>query len=408
MPARKMRRLPGPYWSSVWLLALALTPIGGFETRLLLQEPLPSRTSSSSWLSFATSRRVPPLLPRVLFSTPNYGRGAEIWPPTNEESIRLEDSFPGRKIPDDAQQLLKEYANTAPDSKDQIRKADKDVKLLEWGQKWFLLGGTTSPRSLVRRILRRAASAQERGLDQSTSSAQAETMDKTPAIVAIALLLTGHIRPVDAVLVAFLSWYFVTLASVAKSVRKPLHEDVDNNVVVPIMPALPPQGHVPSLVSNPLGYDFSYSIPYDRWLRLGVLVGLLAPLGTSLRYAFVTHNVAATSLVLRPLFFLCCQAISEAIGRRVMTPLPLRILVPISYNTVRLWYLWQWTFAAQGILGWWGRGLAVMNLLYWSANLFAFLLPIAAVRYARAHFMCVEFEQVTTRSGMEESVGLQS
>jgi hypothetical protein len=53
-----------------------------------------------------------------------------------------------------------------------------------------------------------------------------------------------------------------------------------------------------------------------------------------------------------------------------------------------------------------GRILAIANAVYWAANLFCFLLPIATIRYMRAHFFGVEAEEVTTRLGMEESVGL--
>jgi hypothetical protein len=86
-------------------------------------------------------------------------------------------------------------------------------------------------------------------------------------------------------------------------------------------------------------------------------------------------------------------------------PLPLRILVPIAYNTVRLVPLWGWALAPTP-LGYVGRAVAVMNLLYWATNLFGFLLPTAAMRYMRAHFFGVEAEHVTTRPGFESTIGL--
>jgi len=57
-------------------------------------------------------------------------------------------------------------------------------------------------------------------------------------------------------------------------------------------------------------------------------------------------------------------------------------------------------------LGYTGRTVAVMNLIYWALNLFGFLLPIASVRCMRAHFFNIEAEQVTIRPGMESSVRL--
>lgn len=89
---------------------------------------------------------------------------------------------------------------------------------------------------------------------------------------------------------------------------------------------------------------------------------------------------------------------------RDKAPLPLRILCPIAFNTARLIPLWRWASTSPSSLQ--GRLLAVANLLYWSANLFAFLIPTAAMRYMRAYFLCVEAEQVTTRQGFENSVGL--
>ena len=55
-----------------------------------------------------------------------------------------------------------------------------------------------------------------------------------------------------------------------------------------------------------------------------------------------------------------------------------------------------------------GRVVATANLVYWMTNLFGFLLPVAAVRYMRAHFFAVEAEQVITRPSMEDSAGLLS
>jgi hypothetical protein len=80
----------------------------------------------------------------------------------------------------------------------------------------------------------------------------------------------------------------------------------------------------------------------------------------------------------------------------------------VVYNTVRLGYLWNWLLhtSAKGSHYFWGRALAGANLAYWAINLFAFLLPVASLRYMRAHFFAVEAESVTTRRGMEETIGL--
>ena len=84
----------------------------------------------------------------------------------------------------------------------------------------------------------------------------------------------------------------------------------------------------------------------------------------------------------------------------------------MAYNTVRLAYLWNWvrfTITAASSTGtslFIGRAFAGANLAYWTINLLAFLVPIATIRYMRAHFFGVEAESVTTRRGLEETIGL--
>jgi len=302
-----------------------------------------------------------------LFSS--YGRNSEIWPPVGlDHPIKLADSFPNGEIPSQATQTLQQIGSRLEEPKPVI-----------WKRR--------IPRAMARMLKRAASSQEEQAFSENTSG-----MDLTPAVAAMLLLVSGYVKPLDVILVSFLSGYFCILTMVARSLRS------DN--VTPVLPALPPQGHVPTLVSNPLGYSLTYSRQYDSFIKLGVLAGLLGPVLTGWRYA-LNGQVAASRVCARPIFFLCFQALSEAVGRRAMTPLPIRILVPVAYNTVRLGYLWNWCFF-PGHLGALGRGLAVANLIYWGVNLFGFLLPVAAMRYMRAHFYCVEAEQVTTRVGLEE------
>ena len=296
-----------------------------------------------------------------------YGRGSnEIWPPTNEGVIRLEDSFPNGQIPENVLNLLKKPKQPPPES--------------------------TWMKRTIDRILRRAAIGQE---EQTRSQ-----LDRTPFVVALSLLF--FVQPMDILLVTLLSGYFCVLTQLAATTT---------SRGTPTLAALPPQGHVPIFVSNPLGYSITNSALYDNWLRLGVALGLMGPLAWIARHSLVARGALDASLVLlaaRPLFLLCCQAVSESVSRYFpMVPLPIRILVPVAYNTVRLSYLWKWA-AASRALGTTGRLLALANFGYWGLNLFAFLLPFATMKYMRAHFFSVEAEQVTTRSGLEEDLGLSS
>ena len=80
-------------------------------------------------------------------------------------------------------------------------------------------------------------------------------------------------------------------------------------------------------------------------------------------------------------------------------------------------YLWQWTMAlfaataaAKSSMLWIsriGKTVALSNLAYSAIHLFGILIPVAGLRYMRAHFLGVEAQQVTLRPGMgEETLGL--
>lgn len=327
----------------------------------------------SSAVPGLSSRR---LQPRLFGETP-YGRGAEIWPPTNEGIVDLKDSFPNGVLPDD---VAKRYQQQRRIIEDEVVALDTPVEEKK-KRRWSIL----PPR--VARILRRAAAEEEN--EQAT-----QPIDRTPAIVGLACL--SMVQPIDMLLVTFLSGYFCLLANWSK---------LASQTGVPSLPALPPQGHVPVQLSNPLGYNLSHSPIYNRWLKLGIFLGLIAPVIWIYHHAYGGGCLDA-ALAGRPLFLLCCQAISESLSRRylISTPLPIRILIPVAYNSVRLTYLWKFVVATG--LGWAGLLLAISNFLYWSVNLFGFLIPVATMKYMRAHFFFVEAQQVTTRVGMEETVGL--
>jgi hypothetical protein len=309
-----------------------------------------------------------------------YGKGADIWPPTNESPVQLADSFPNGKIPDHVARRLLE---------DQKFASDSELPVVEWRRRLI-------PRALIDRILRRAASAEERRQRQASSTlplfeSNRSAGDRMVAVVALGLV--PLIQPIDVLVLALISAYIFVLRLWAQSLRR--------DGVTPRLPALPPQGHVPAIIDNPLGYDLVHSLVYARWLRLGVGIGLIAPL---LWVLFAQASTAGTpSAAARPLFWLCCQALTEAGTRRFLTPLPIRIIVPVVYNVLRLGYLWKWAVVASSGGGRVVSFLVVLNLVYTTVNLFGFLLPVAVPRYLRAHVLGVEVEQVTMRPGMEDS-----
>ena len=250
---------------------------------------------------------------RVVVNTASYGRGAEIWPECNEDPLQLADSFPNGVVPPSAIMAMDQADMDAVHNR--VKEAVDDT-----GKQSSSSDGTTestqrSWSKRITRILRRAAAKEELEFEEVHAS-----MDKTPTVVALGLLLRGLIRPLDVVVVGVLTAYFVILHMAARSPR-------GDDVGAPTLPALPPQGHVPIMVSNPMGQSFTYSNAYDTWLKLGVLTGLFGPILYLTRLT-VKKEMVAARICARPIFLLCCQAISEAFSRRVMVRSIRTLLIP--------------------------------------------------------------------------------
>jgi len=252
-----------------------------------------------------------------LSSASIYGRGAEIWPECNEDPVQLKDSFPDGIIPESALEALQIPRPPIPQP-----------------------SGNLFQRILARRLL---------------------GVDVTPTVIASLLFLRGLVRPLDIMTVIAITGYWTILQRYAQSTRA--------DGLTPALPALPPQGHVPDLVSNPLGISFTNSNDYDQWLKMSALLSLVLPIGLIVKH-LAEQQLLAAKLFAGPLFLLCCQAMSESIARKTMAPLPIRILIPVLYNAVRLVPLWA--CASFGIMGRLGRLVAAANLGYWALNLFVF------------------------------------
>ncbi|KAL3799604.1 hypothetical protein ACHAWO_008920 [Cyclotella atomus] len=362
-----------------------------------------------------------------LTSTPlkSYGKGSEIWPECNEESISLTSSFPGGVIPDAVQNFLDSTQLPLPT-------AGGDAHMLT-----IIEPSSTSsvqPRTGKRRAIKRTLkhllhSAAEASSRRASSSSDGVVISKSPLLLAVLLIALQCVQ-MKHILSAFgASMYLVGMACWCAA---PKVTAAGNGEEV-YMSSLPPKGHVPSLISNPLGHIASSKL-YRIWLRSGALLSLLLPilalvsmgakdvynggleglLPINLKDAFNSivlaepmHGVAKT-LIGGHVFLICCQILSEGVGRAALLPLPIRILIPVTYNALRLVSLHEWAFypsVGEIALSKPLRILGIANLLYWYINLGVFL-PVAVVRYLRSHFICVEASEVSLRKGYEGSAGL--
>lgn len=384
-----------------------------------------------------------------------YGKGAEIYPETSDKIIRLEDSFPNGIMPPTAIALSDMSSNQSLSDAETLGNKTRTIDdsnpapSLSSGDSSSNSGSSSSnsnndkrrgyKRKIVRgaisRILKLAAKSEEQALLESSSSSvnyyplnpvlmdllTDRPVDKTPSsAIALILLASGLVPPTQLLCVIFLSGYMTLLAFIAASSKTEggvSGGDSDGgrrNTMRTSMPSLPPQGHVPSLISNPLGRVLTDSRMYRIWLRLGTVFGFIGPLIAVGWYRFFVRDVGAASLVAKSVFLLCCQASTDAIARRMLVPLPLRILIPVAYTAFRLPPLYEWLMVPTPLGGNWipgigmgiGRILAIINVLYWGVHLFGFLLPIATMRYLRSYFFCVEAAEVTMREGGEGNIGL--
>ena len=259
------------------------TTFGGSKIKTLKTTTTVTRISSSS---------------TALLHNNVYGKGADIWPESQEDAVELSSSFPNGIIPysviiqtnldDSIYQQQKQPQNQAQSSGRRRRRR-------------------TGSRNYIKRILRRAASKEE--LDHE---GEIKSIDKTPIAIGLSLVIRGLVRPMDVALVACWTAYFIILNMTARSGRR----DSTAGGQVPIMPALPPQGHVPAILTNPMGSNFESSSSYRQWLNLGAVVGLIGPLSMIIYYIVKADMMDAARVVSRPLFLLCCQIVTEAISKK--------------------------------------------------------------------------------------------
>ena len=205
-----------------------------------------------------------------------YRKGSDIWPECNEEPVRLAASFPGGVIPQPAMDILELASSTAATSSDVI--SDDDVEPSMTSSLSYRSKGIKrrAVRTTLSHILRSAAKASTRRARSpstigkvygETFGVPPPALSKGPSIIAMILLGTNCVNLHDIVSVILLSIYIIGLASWCIA---PKYSSSPNHPIVN-MPSYPIKGHIPSLISNPLGASLTNSRLYKTWLRLGAV-----------------------------------------------------------------------------------------------------------------------------------------
>ncbi|XP_072958949.1 uncharacterized protein [Typha angustifolia] len=127
---------------------------------------------------------------------------------------------------------------------------------------------------------------------------------------------------------------------------------------------------------------------FRAYVVLGTTVGLFLPLAYVLG-GFARGDDHAVRSTTPHLFLLSCQILTENVisGLGVFSP-PVRAIVPLLYTVRRTFVIVDWvldvcmnkTLPPSALIQdaawlWFGRVLAVANLIYFSVNLFGFLIP---------------------------------
>jgi len=365
-----------------------------------------------------------------------YGKGIEIYPETSDNKIiRLEESFPNGILPpiaialSDKSETLGNKTSTRDDTDPTLSVSIDSGSSSGSGNNIKRRHKRKMVRDAIPRILKLAAKSEEQALLDSSSIntflfdpvvmdlLTDRPIDRIPcSAIASVLLALGLVPPTQLLCVIFLSGYMTLLAFIASSSKIEggicCGDGGYRSTMRTFLPSLPPQGHVPSLISNPLGRVLTDSRMYRMWLRLGTVAGFIVPLIVVGWYKFSVGDVAIARVVAKSLFLLCCQVSTDYVTRRMLVPLPLRILIPVAYTAFRLPSLYEWLMVPTSLGGCWipgfsmglGRILAIANVLYWGVHLFGFLLPIATMRYLRSYFFCVEAAEVTMRESGEGNI----
>ncbi|PIA51043.1 hypothetical protein AQUCO_01100102v1 [Aquilegia coerulea] len=145
---------------------------------------------------------------------------------------------------------------------------------------------------------------------------------------------------------------------------------------------------------------FQGSRMFRMYVILGTTIGLFLPLAYVLG-GFARGDEHAVRSATPHLFLLSFQILTENIisGLSLFSP-PVRALVPLLYTVRRLFLIIDWTvdvwinktlpanahFKDVAWL-WFGKSLAVANLVYFSINLFGFLIPQFLPRSFERYFM---------------------
>ncbi|KAF8365172.1 hypothetical protein HHK36_001160 [Tetracentron sinense] len=132
------------------------------------------------------------------------------------------------------------------------------------------------------------------------------------------------------------------------------------------------------------------------YFSIATLIGLFLPIGYILDGIFEGDKEGIKAAAPH-LFLLCSQGFMEGVTFTSWFSTPIRVFVPVFYNSRRIFAIVEWLrseiakvdgdeFKGYARRLYFGRGLAVANLILWCYNLFGFLLPVYLPRAFKRYY----------------------
>ncbi|XP_074358879.1 uncharacterized protein LOC141698147 [Apium graveolens] len=182
--------------------------------------------------------------------------------------------------------------------------------------------------------------------------------------VILLLSVSGMVRPQEFAFAIFTVIYMYFLSMVA-------------------FPVIPNSTYPPIFTSKQLKLMGVYIIVTG-------LIGLIIPFAY-VAQGFFLRGKESIKPAVPHLFLLLCQIFMEGVGFSDKFSLPIRVYVPVVYNSVRIFSLMEWlrdefakenkggdggSYSSSAVRIYVGRSIAVTNMVLWCFNLFGFLLPV--------------------------------
>lgn len=124
----------------------------------------------------------------------------------------------------------------------------------------------------------------------------------------------------------------------------------------------------------------------ERNSILGIYVSVAAAIGLLLPIAYICEGIFAgdregIEAAAPHVFLLASQVFMEGVSFSGNFSLPIRVFVPVFYNSRRIFTIVEWlgsefSKVEGGGRLYVGRALAIANMAFWCFNLFGFLLPV--------------------------------